>query len=293
MNPQQYYKRVTGILRPEILHERTVLIIGAGSGGARIATELGRLGVKLILADRPGEVLEEHNVIRHVLGYGSLGKPKTTELAAHIRSFNPDADIRTLECDAVTDVDTLEQLVAQHRIDVVLCCTDSPDSRHAINVFCVRHAIPMVAAGVYDGGVGGEVCRTSPGQACYACISTFTGDGRTRTSQQKSINYENPDYREAAATCALNLDITQITILQTKLTLQLLLPDANLTGLPSEVNVIRFANRVFADVFPRPMHAEFFVVEPLRDCLICGGTRQETTPDILKALADMGVPVHA
>jgi hypothetical protein len=88
-----YYKRARSILRPDVLQNKRVAVVGCGSGGGRAATEFGRLGVPLLLIDRPGECLEEHNILRHELGYHSLDKPKTTELANHIRNYNPDAQI--------------------------------------------------------------------------------------------------------------------------------------------------------------------------------------------------------
>lgn len=288
MNRRNYYKRVRGLFRPHALRGKWALVHGLGSGGSREAAEFGRLGLNLLLADLPGEKLEEHNILRHELGYRSLGKPKTTELAAHIHNLNPDIEIVTTECDVVTQPDSFEAVLDRRPVDIVLSCTDSAPSRQAINALCVARSLPMVGAAVYDGGVGGEVYRMSPGKACYACISAVIGDGQARTARRRRINYENPNQRELRSTSALNLDITQIAILQARVALQVLLgPEAPITGLPPEVNVIRFANRGHPDVLPRPYHAEFFVVERRPDCLVCGAKPDNLSPEDHDILAGL------
>ena len=93
MNETKYYRRVSQIFRPGQLRNKKVIIVGAGSGGARVASELGRLGVSVTLVDRPGELLEEHNIVRHVLGYDALGKPKIKALAQYIKNLNPNTAV--------------------------------------------------------------------------------------------------------------------------------------------------------------------------------------------------------
>src|SRR5690348_16047351 len=44
MNPEQFYKRIAGIFAPERLWGKKVVVVGLGSGGCRVAAELGRLG---------------------------------------------------------------------------------------------------------------------------------------------------------------------------------------------------------------------------------------------------------
>jgi len=43
------------------------VLVGAGSGGARVAQHLVQNGIgRIVLVDRPGEVLLEHNIVRHI-----------------------------------------------------------------------------------------------------------------------------------------------------------------------------------------------------------------------------------
>src|SRR5687768_8859810 len=100
MNRNELFSRTKAILRPEIAEKETFAIIGVGSGGARVAEEVVRFGVgRVILIDRPGEKLQEHNVIRHPLGYSSIGQLKIDAMRSRLRDINPTCDVRTIEMD--------------------------------------------------------------------------------------------------------------------------------------------------------------------------------------------------
>lgn len=271
MNDQKYFKRILGRLYPEKLRQKRATIVGSGSGGGRGGVELGRLGIQLCLIDRPGEVLEEHNIHRHELGYRSLGQPKTTELAQHIHNYNPSAKIDAHECDVVCDTERFERLVTAPRSDVILVATDNELSRHSINAVAFRHGFPVIGAAVYDGGIAGEVYRTGPGMPCYACISEFVQGKAAPTRKKLSVDYNSYDLNETRSTSALNLDIAQIALIQTRIALNVLLGEQDIPiGIPAETNCIVFTNRSYKDVFPRPLHADFYAIPARPNCLVCG-----------------------
>lgn len=272
MNSMEFYKRIAPVFRPEALRDKNAVVVGAGSGGSRVATELGRLGTPLTLIDLPGETLAEHNIVRHELGYASLGQPKVTELARHIHNLNPDTPVGCVELDVTAKRDEFRQLLEQHRPDLLLACTDNQPSKHVINEIAVRLGIPVVGAGVYDGGVAGEVYITRPGAACYGCIADHLQLQRTGLNKKLNLDYNNLDLAEIRSTAALNLDIAQIALVHARIALNLLLGgEPDLLGLPPEVNLIVFANRRVPDHFVRPLHAEFYHIERQPDCLVCGG----------------------
>lgn len=242
-----------------------------GSGGSRTATELGRLGVSLLLLDRPGELLEEHNIIRHLLGYDSLGKPKLTEVARHIHNINPSVYIETREIDVTAQKAEFAKLVSEFRPDLILVCTDNEQSKHTVDEVAFHIRIPTVGAGVYDGGIGGEVYSTRPKRPCYGCIAIQLQSIRYNPDKGPNIDYNNLDVDEIRTTCALNLDIEQIAVIQARIALNLLGAfETDLLGLPPEVNLCVFANRVVPEVFIRPLHCEFYSVPKSPECLLCG-----------------------
>ena len=271
MNRAEFFKRVAGVLVPERLQSRRVVVIGVGSGGSRVAAELARLGVDLMLVERRGEVLEEHNIIRHVLGYRSLGKSKLLELKRHLQNLYPFAHLSLCALDVVEDSELFLNRLQKWRPDLLAVCTDNEQSKHAANQVALRLGIPQVGAGVYDGGIGGEVYRVCPGQACYGCIAAHLQLQRP-AKQQHAYDYNVADPFQPQSTSALNLDITQIALLQSRLALELLLGEPQFTGLPAAANLLVFANRLVPGTFSRPFHCDFFHIARSMSCLDCGET---------------------
>lgn len=287
MNSREYYRRIAGLCSPERLQSRKVVIVGLGSGGCRVASELGRLGLDLVLVERPGELLEEHNIIRHVLGYRSLGKPKLGEMARHLREHNPRCRVVRCSMDVVAQANRFGRRLQQWRPDLLAVCTDNEQSKHGLNQQALRLGIPQVGAGVYDGGIGGEVYRVLPGQACYGCIADELHLHRNAPAQEPTPDYNRPDPFEVHSTCALNLDIEQIALLQSRLILDTLLRQPDFLGLPASVNLLVFSNRIVPGTFARPLQSQFFAVPRNPACLDCGqaaGEVEQKAEEILTML---------
>lgn len=288
MNLQGFYRTVAPLVDAERLGRKTVAIVGLGSGGCRVAESLGRLGISLLLVERPGERLEEHNILRHRLGCGSIGKEKLEEMERHLRSLNPWGAITPVALDVVERASQFYELLEARLPDVVAICTDNERSKHAVNAAAVQANIPQVGAGVYDGGVGGEIYRVLPGEACYACITEWL-QPLGRVPKRAPANYNDAGAEDSAPIPALNLDIEQIALLQSRMILDLLLAE-NGPGAPREANVWVFANRGMAGRFSRPFHCEFFQVAPDRHCLVCGESKNADAAagEILSALETRG-----
>lgn len=270
-NAAEFYRSVCGLVDPRRLSRKRVAVVGLGSGGGRVAAELGRLGVQLLLVERPRERIEEHNIVRHLLGYSSLGKPKLGEMAAYLANLNPAGQVKLCALDVVEQQDQFAAGLARWAPDVIAVCTDNEPSKHALNEVALRLRVPLTGGAVYDGGIGGEIYRVRPGQACYGCLATQLRLERQVPAAGRARDYTNPAANENHTTSALNLDIGQIALLQSRLTLQFLLePEADLVGLPAEVNLCVFANRRVQGVFARPWHCEFFSIARRADCLSCG-----------------------
>lgn len=283
MNDETYFQRIEAIARPGDLRITRVSVIGAGSGGSQVALELGRLGVNVLVIDRQGELLEPHNIVRHVLPATSLGKPKTTELAAHIRAYYSAANIEVADLDVVRDKEQLTARLAAFDPHVIASALDAEEPKHVVNEIALRLGKPVVSGAVYDGGIGGEVCITRPNKACYACIAHELKIERgVPASSAIDIDYGTGEHRARSAS-ALNLDITQIATIQTRVILAMLLGQgAEVTGIPDEANVIVFGNRPVPGVVARPLHAEFFSIARNPSCLSCNHT-----PEAVAAAAEI------
>ena len=290
MEPRQFYKRIAGIIEPDQLRAKRVAVIGLGSGGSRVAAELARLGVELLLVERPQECLEEHNLVRHLLGHGALGRPKLEQMLAHLRALYPWLGLSDCALDVVKDAARFEQRLREWKPDLLAVCTDNEQSKHALNEVALRLDIPQTGAGVYDGGIGGEVYRVRPGQACYGCIAAQLQLQRHAPKPHSAPDYNHLDLEEVPPTAALSLDIEQIALLQCRMALELLLGQAPCAvGAGPEVNLWVFANRVVPGTFQRPLHCEFFRVPRQAECLECGRPNGDIEAEAGRILAGVGL----
>lgn len=269
MNRNELFKRTRATLRPEIAAQQVFAFIGAGSGGARAAEEAARAGIgTILLIDRPGECLEEHNIIRHPLGYRDLGRLKIEAMADRLRDINPECQVIPISLDVRSGSAELAEILRREKVGKIFLGTDNEPSKHAVNRVAVELGIVMVFAGVFDGGCGGEVGICRPGQACYACFASFL---------KRACRYEEPkqdgpiDYSsspEQPGSAALNIDIAQIALIQARVGLS----DIIATQDPAwaiDGNYVLFGNRPVPDLFPRALHSEIWSVPRDSTCTVC------------------------
>ena len=280
MNRDELFSRTKAILRPEIAEKETFAIVGVGSGGARVAEEVVRFGVgRAILIDRPGETLEEHNVIRHPLGYSSIGQLKIEAMKNRLLDINPACDVRTIELDVTTGACPFAEAIAE--CSQVLACTDNEPSKHVINSACVAANRTLIFAGVFDGGCGGEVGRVLPGDACYACIASYLQRNSHEPEPTESLDYTRPQASQRS-TAALNIDIAQIALAQARVALITMLGSEELRG-----NYLLLGNREVEGLFPRVFSSEIWSIPRDPNCLVCGrsGAGTDEQADALLAAA--------
>jgi molybdopterin/thiamine biosynthesis adenylyltransferase len=143
------------------------LVIGAGGLGSPVSMTLGAAGVgRLTVVD--DDVVDPTNLQRQVAhDLSRLGLPKALSIQATVRAINPDPQVTALTCRA--DAALLDEWVPQ--ADVVLDCSDSFATRHAVNAACVRHRRPLVSGAAlgWDGQLAVFDAR-DPQAPCYACL---------------------------------------------------------------------------------------------------------------------------
>lgn len=156
-------ERTLGASNLQTLQGKHVGIIGLGSGGGFVALALAMSGVgafTLIDDDR----LEESNIMRHVADRRYLGQPKADAVADLIAQRSPDVRLNTRMGRFEDHLDALDGL------DLVVCAVDGELSKYKINEVALKRNLPVVYAGVYERGEGGDVCVIHPYNGpCYAC----------------------------------------------------------------------------------------------------------------------------
>jgi molybdopterin/thiamine biosynthesis adenylyltransferase len=146
------------------LRDASVLVVGAGALGSPVALYLAGAGVgRLGLVD--SDVVEVSNLARQPLHFTpDVGVPKVESAAAKLRFLNPEVVVEPYQ--VRLDAENAEGLVEGQ--DLVVDCSDSFETRYAVNRACCDAAIDLVEGGAL--GWSGLVMGIRPGRsACYRC----------------------------------------------------------------------------------------------------------------------------
>lgn len=219
------------------LRNKSVAIIGLGSGGSLLALYLAKSGVKnFIFID--DDQLETHNIIRHLCDISQIGRYKTLAVKDYILARIPDVTIQTIErkflLDTKEDFDYFLTLLGS--IDLIAAVSGEHDVNYAINDFIHSNQlpIPVVFAGTFEGVKGGLMFKVDPRNSdfCYHCIyarpenygSIRTKAIPTTEELERKISYDRT-MQEQLAQPGLGLDVDNLTILLAKFCLDILLPN--------------------------------------------------------------------
>jgi molybdopterin-synthase adenylyltransferase len=150
------------------LGEASVLVVGAGALGSPVAAYLAGAGVgRLGIVDH-GDV-ELSNLHRQHLHFTpDLGVAKARSAAAKLGFLNPEIVVEPYQ--AAFNAAMVEGQ------DLVVDCTDSFETRYAVNAACCTAGVPLVEGGVV--GLSGLVMAIRPGEsACYRCAFPHPPEG--------------------------------------------------------------------------------------------------------------------
>ncbi len=142
----------------------SVLVVGAGALGSPVALYLAGAGVgRLGIVD--DDEVELSNLHRQILHFTpDIGIPKAHSAAAKLGFLNPDVLVEPYQ----VRLDASNAAVLIEGADLVVDCSDSFETRYAVNAACCAARIPLLEAGVL--GTSGLVMGIRPGEtACYRC----------------------------------------------------------------------------------------------------------------------------
>ena len=146
------------------LRRASVLVVGAGALGSPVALQLAGAGVgRLGIVD--GDDVELSNLHRQFLHFTpDVGVPKAHSAAAKLGFLNPEIVVEPYQ--VRLDAGNAAGLIEGS--DLVVDCTDSFQTRYAVNAACCAARVPLVEGGVL--GLGGLVMSIRPREtACYRC----------------------------------------------------------------------------------------------------------------------------
>jgi len=213
--------RREGILESELLQDSVVTIIGLGTGGIQIALELAKSGVSkfhLIDPDR----LDVGNTCRHQAGISSVGRKKVFVGRDLILEKNPKATITTYPiCACEEEKEKLTSIIRFS--DLVICATDSRQSKLFVNSICVETKKPIIFGGAFRRAYGGSILRVHPDEtACYHCfvLAMPEEEADQEISSEKNANEIAYSDMPVKIEPGLSIDVAPIGIMVSKIALQ-------------------------------------------------------------------------
>jgi molybdopterin/thiamine biosynthesis adenylyltransferase len=204
------------------LEGKSVVLIGLGSMGSSIAIELVKSGVQNFILIDP-DILEVHNICRHVCGLPDIGRAKVEAVRERILEKNPRAHVLAIQDSFARNNKNLVEHVSTSSL--VIVTTDVDVAKREANMVCVKYKIPGLFAGVYERAFGGEVIRYYPDKTpCYNCTM-----GLIRTIEEQIpsgtvlVDYtEFDDPNKVVAEPGLSIDIGFVNLLTARIGLETL-----------------------------------------------------------------------
>lgn len=198
----RYFSDITtGSLRPsdcqKRLRDATVVVLGVGGLGGRVALELACLGIgELYLID--GDRVEASNLNRQIqFAENEVGLLKAEQTAERIRSFNSDVAVTPLVA-RISSQEELARCVAG--ADFVIDSADWPahEIEHWCNAACFAAGIPYIAMSHFPpiarvgplyvpGETGCYQCQVMRYRAKYPLFDTFIDQRRGERSPAATL----------------------------------------------------------------------------------------------------------
>lgn len=156
------------------LSEKTLVFVGCGSLGSKIAASLAATGVDHFgLVDF--DYLEPDNAVRHESGINLFGVPKVLALHNRLFELNPKVLSNTKMLPIV--IGGTNELKKEKELQsalagasLVVDTTGDHGVSRFLNDICAELNVPQLYASVTNGAWGGEVVRVIPGvTACWMC----------------------------------------------------------------------------------------------------------------------------
>jgi len=271
------YPRISAKLT-EPLSTKRVEVVGLGSGGSEIALNLACAGIGFLdLFD--DDRLHPENYIRHVLNRRDLGRNKIVGLLSDLRDRNLRTSVETEDIDVILFADLFRRKLSERAPNLLVCATDSTDSRRFLNACAVALTIPLIVAGILDTGRIGEVMLILPREtACYECIRLELGTALEASDSGQRTNTPylagEPIDLQAAVQ---RFDINFVASLATRVALQVLDPE-QYPRLPAEYLVWgreKSNEHAVPFAFDYPLSVNFAKMPRRADCPVCGDLAAE------------------
>ncbi|GMQ77966.1 MAG: hypothetical protein BMS9Abin02_0458 [Anaerolineae bacterium] len=153
--------------KQEVVHNATVMVVGAGALGNEVLKNLALMGIgNLLIVDF--DTIEDSNLSRSVLFRETdRGRNKAEVAAEAVKRLNPDVKVKAWH----GDINYEMGLGVFRHVDVVIGCLDNREARLSLNRFSWAVNKPWVDGAIQE--LMGIVRVFWPGDgACYECTLT-------------------------------------------------------------------------------------------------------------------------
>jgi molybdopterin/thiamine biosynthesis adenylyltransferase len=286
------WDRVDGVIgkeKREALALKRVAIVGQGSLGSEVARLLSMTGVgKLTLIDP--DKLDAANITRHAAGLTDLGRYKVAAMRDILKQQkNPEIDIWPVAVDAQLQ----PELVSKSDL-VVISGLGSNYKEAVVAELARKRMVPVLVAGVYVGGVGGEIFLIEGDKRpCFSCFSSFLGkEIKEDNIRHKPIVYGLAE-DEVEAVPGLAIDINRIATIAADFCIKTLLGETVHEN--PDVNLLVYANRrielggsLDGNLTTLGQYeAQWFIIPKDENCLICRPESEKEQVSLEKLLESL------
>ena len=260
-----------------IINKKNVAIIGLGSGGSLIVLHLAKSGIgNLTLID--GDVIMDHNIVRHICSLKDVGRYKTLAVKDYILDRVPTIKITTIEKPFSREnkniEDFFDSLLA--KVDLIVSATGDNIMNESINEFCYKRNIPIIFAGAFERITGGIMIRIDPRKKsiCYRCIYKKYGDEtifqKPKIIDKNYIKNYGRDVKDMLTQPGLGIDIDLITLPTVKFILSTLLEEKDIDK-SFKTDIYYWFNKTIPGqkIETFVLYREDRMLEKIPDCHIC------------------------
>lgn len=174
-NDSEYLIKRGGIFTD--IKDKKVLIVGCGSIGGYLASELVKAGISNIcLVDK--DRLSPDNIYRHLLGLEFVGQYKTKAIIKHLENNIPYIRMKSFE-------DNIENLIENYKLDfeefdLIISATGNHNVNRWINNYCIDDNISVPVIYLWNEvlGIGNHalfIDRKNKG--CFECLIGLDENG--------------------------------------------------------------------------------------------------------------------
>ena len=271
---EEYSARTNNLCPTKEMAQKSVAIIGVGSGGSLVAWWLAATGVgKIILVDF--DKLEVANVWRHLCDSDDLGKLKILAVAKKINKVNPYCHVIPRPWDIEEKEEELKLLFQKEKVSLLVVATDTARSRLLVNEVSLDLQIPALYGSCFEDAKAGEIIVSRPNEACYGCIQAAVAGKEPEHETNESYDYSENSPRETPQFSAsgLGMSVALIANVQSHVALWLLRQSKE-NPFPLPGNYFLMSSSSFPAIAKEPFSFRKWLVQKRKDCLHCESHRK-------------------